>query len=59
MQKKAPTATTKRQLIRLDLTPDDHQEVRLAAARRGVSMAEFARQVVTEAARKVNRESSR
>jgi predicted HicB family RNase H-like nuclease len=51
--KKPPTKPA-RQLIRLDLEPASHQDVRVAAARSGLSMAEFARQAVTDAARKVN-----
>lgn len=43
-----------RQLVRLDLDPDMHQEVRMAAARRRQSMAQFARDAVTELAKKVN-----
>jgi hypothetical protein len=51
--KKTPTKPP-RQLIRLDLEPSSHQDVRVAAARSGLSMAEFSRQAVVEAARKVN-----
>jgi predicted HicB family RNase H-like nuclease len=40
--------------IRLNLSPENHQAVRLAAARAAVSMAEFARQAVVAAARRVN-----
>lgn len=49
------TPTTARVLVRLDLDAPTHQEVRLAAAREGVSMAEFARCAVTKAAREINR----
>jgi hypothetical protein len=44
----------RRVFIRLDLSREDHQSVRLAAARAVVSMAEFARQAVVAAARRVN-----
>lgn len=45
--------------VRLDLETTEHQEVRLAAARCNISMAEFARQAVVEAARKVNSHSGK
>jgi predicted HicB family RNase H-like nuclease len=45
----------RRVFIRLDLDREDHQAVRLAAARVVISMAEFARQAVIQAARRVNR----
>lgn len=48
-------ALEKRKLIRLDLDADVHQLVRVAAAKRGISMAEFARVAVSEAAKQVNR----
>jgi predicted HicB family RNase H-like nuclease len=51
--KQKPPSSDKR-LVRLDLPAADHQAVRLAAARQGVSMAEFSRRAVVEAARKTN-----
>jgi len=49
----------RRQLIRLDVDEKLHQEVRMAAARRQVSMAEFARQSVSDAAKKVNKDGDK
>lgn len=44
-----------RQLVRLDLDPVMHQEVRMAAASRQQSMAQFARDAVAELLKKVNK----
>ena len=54
MPKMKPEEKPHRPLIRLDVDARLHDEVRLAAARRKISMAEFARQAVAEVARKVN-----
>lgn len=55
----AKKAIPRARLIRLDVEEKLHQEVRMAAARRQVSMAEFARQAVAEVARKVNRDGDK
>jgi len=49
-----PETRGKALAVRLDLDPGPHGEVRLAAAREGLSMAEFARRAVVAAARAVN-----
>jgi predicted HicB family RNase H-like nuclease len=47
----------RRAFVRLDISREDHQALRLAAARAAVSMAEFARQAVVAAAKRVNGEA--
>lgn len=51
--KKKP-APEKRPIVRLDLPQKDHAAVRLAAARLGISMAEFARKAVVQFAAETN-----
>lgn len=51
--------STDRVLIRLDLPPEEHSEVRVAAARQGISMARMARVAVLEYARTVNEKSGK
>jgi hypothetical protein len=45
--------------VRLDLDQESHHELRMAAARRSLSMAEFARQAVVSAARKLNKDGDK
>ena len=57
MPRGGATITEKKHLIRLELPADECVELRIAAARLGLSMAAFARKFVLDAARVTNKES--
>ncbi len=45
---------SQRKPVRLNVTPDEHREIRIAAARLGITMTEMARESVLRWAREVN-----
>lgn len=48
--------TEKKILVRLELQPEDHQKLRVKAAKKGVPMSQYAREVVEKDVRKVKEE---